>query len=354
MREVVLNRHKLTGLRVALLAGALAQALPAQDTPPASRPPVAAYAQPVPYPHADAAAVARHFEQARRIAGSDLYVFFDTLCIQDQLYKARTVGAQYNGIVPPQQVFDNLFYVGQMAVGAWVLQTSAGLILFDALNNADEAAGIVEAGLVRLGLDPRQVKYVVITHSHADHYGGARYFKDRYGSILVASPADWEVMARPSPMDRNPLFDRAPPRGASDLAVGDGSVLTLGDTIVHFALTPGHTPGTLSAWFDVRDRGAAHRVGLYGGIGMPHDTAARHQQISSLTHWLEVTRAAGVDAQIGNHPLHFDGPARLELLKYRTPGDPNPFVIGTGGYQRYVQLQRECVRLQLARDGEAD
>ena len=342
--------NKLTALKMMLLAAASAQKLPAQAVQ--TRPPIAEYARPLEYPHADEAAVAQHFDKAKRIAGDDLYTFFNSLCIQDQLYKLRTTGAQYNGIIPPQMVFDDLYYVGQMAVSAWVLNTSDGLILFDGLDNAGEAAGIVEAGMVKLGLDPRRVKYVVITHAHADHYGGAQYFKDRYGSVLVASSEDWAEMAKPSVMDRNPLFDHAPSRGGKDIAVDDGSSLRLGNRTVHFALTPGHTPGTLSIWFEVRDKGAAHRVGLYGGIGMPRNVAAQRQQIGSLTHWLEVTQAAGVDAQIGNHPLHFDGPARLELLKYRTRGEPNPFVMGADGYQRYIQLQRECVKLQLAREGE--
>ena len=68
---------------------------------------------------------------------------------------------------------------------------------------------------------------------------------------------------------------------------------------------------------------------------------------------MEVTKAAHVDAEIGNHPLHFNGPARLEVLKYREPRQENPFVVGTSYYQRFMQLQHECVKLSLARDGVA-
>jgi metallo-beta-lactamase class B len=90
---------------------------------------------------------------------------------------------------------------------------------------------------------------------------------------------------------------------------------------------------------------------MYGGIGMPRTDDLKQLQLQSMTHWMEVTNAARVDTQIGNHPLHFNGPARLEVLKYREPGQTNPFVLGTGNYQRYVDLQRECVKLSLARDG---
>jgi metallo-beta-lactamase class B len=344
-----MSRNLRTGLMFA--AAFQLAVLPAFAQPVESRPPVSGYAKPIAYPNANQAAVSEHFNRARRIAGDDLYTFFDTLCIQDQLYKQRTNGAQYEGVIPAQKVFDNLYYIGQMSVSAWAVKTRDGIILIDALNNADEAREILEAGLISLGLDPKDVKFVVITHSHADHYGGAQYFKDKYGAKLVASAADWDVMSKPSFFDKNKKFDPAPKRGAGDMTVGDGDVLSLGGEDIHFALTPAHTPGTLSLYFKVTDNGVPHVAGMYGGIGMPRTDELKQLQLQSMTHWMEVTGAARVDTQIGNHPLHFNGPARLEVLKYREPGQTNPFVIGTGNYQRYVDLQRECVKLSLARDG---
>jgi metallo-beta-lactamase class B len=326
-------------------------AVPAFAQPVEERQPVSCYARPGAYPNANLAAVSASFNRARKIAGDDLYTFFDTLCILDQLYKQRTNGAQYEGVIPAQKVFDNLYYIGQMSVSAWAVKTRDGIILIDALNNADEAREIMESGLVSMGLDPKDVKYVVITHSHADHYGGAQYFKDKYGAKLVASAADWDVMAKPTNFDRIRKFDPAPKRSADDMTVGDGQVLSLGGEDIHFALTPAHTPGTLSLYFKVTDNGVPHLAGLYGGIGMPRTDDLKQLQIRSMTHWMDVTKVARVDAEIGNHPLHFDGPARLEILKYREPGQVNPFVLGTGNYQRFIDLQRECVKLSLARDG---
>lgn len=69
-----------------------------------------------------------------------------------------------------------------------------------------------------------------------------------------------------------------------------------------------------------------------------------------MTHWMDMAKAGGVDALIGSHPLHFDGPSRLELLKYRQTGQKNPLVVGAAGYQRYVDPQHEGVKLSLARD----
>jgi metallo-beta-lactamase class B len=323
----------------------------AQETP--ARKPVSSYAKPVDYPKADTAAVAEHFNKARKLAGDDLYVFFNTLCIQDQLYKERINNVQYDGLIPPQKVFDNLYYIGEMSVSAWAINTPDGIIVIDALNSADEAREIMVPGLVKLELDPKNVKYVIITHSHGDHYGGAQFFRDTYGAKLVASATDWDVMAK-MPATNRPKFDPPPKKSADDIAVTDGQTISLGGEVVHLAETPAHTPGTLSLWFKVTDNGASHVAGMYGGIGMPRTDDNKHLQLQSMAHWLEVTKAARVDAQIGNHPLHFDGPARLEELKYRASGEGNPFVIGTARYARFMNMMSECVRMSLAEDGLAN
>ncbi|MES2474120.1 MAG: MBL fold metallo-hydrolase [Pseudomonadota bacterium] len=319
----------------------------AQDAP--ARPPVSAYPKPTDFPNANEAAVARHFNRARTIAGNDLEVFFGTLCVDVQSYRERINGVQYRGLVPAQKIFDNLFYVGQMGVSAWAIKGPNGIILIDALDNAGEARDIMVPGLVQMGLDPKDIKYVVLTHGHGDHYGGAQYFKDTYGAKVIASAADWDVMAKIT--SSNPRFDAPPRRGGDDLTVADGQTVNLAGAEIRFALTPGHTPGTLSMYFRVTDNGKAHKVGLYGGIGLPRTVENKQIAVKSMTHWMAMTKAAGVDAQIGNHPLHFDGPTRLEVLKYRQKGQPHPFVLGAANVQRYMDLQRECVLMSLARDG---
>lgn len=67
----------------------------------------------------------------------------------------------------PVKVFDNLYFVGQTEYSAWAVTTSAGIILIDALwdySVQDEVVG----GLEKLGLDPRAIKYVIVSHGHAD------------------------------------------------------------------------------------------------------------------------------------------------------------------------------------------
>ena len=103
------------------------------------------------------------------------------------------------GAPPPTKLFDNLYYVGLNSVGAYVVKTSDGLILLNSLNNTDDVRNTLLPGMKRLGLDPAQIKYVVISHGHGDHYGGAKYIAGAYKARVIASAADWDFMHQKRP-----------------------------------------------------------------------------------------------------------------------------------------------------------
>jgi metallo-beta-lactamase class B len=329
----------LAALGLALLAPAAAPAQRASG-------PIASWPRPTEFPREDRAAAAEHFRKARAYAKGDLFADFALRCVTNPKYPTRVNNEQYAGIVDPVRVFDRLYRVGQMQVSAWALDTSDGIVLFDALNDETEARELLVPALRRMGLDPARVRWVIVTHAHGDHYGGAPFFQKTYGAKVIASGADWKVMEGPPP----PMFAHLPaPR--RDVTVAEGQVMTFGDTPVTFHVTPGHTVGTLSTIFPVTDRGTRHLVGFYGGVGLPRDPATKRTQIASLLRWRDITRRAGVDAQIGNHPLNDEGLERDEQLLYRGASDPNPYVLGKAMYQNYLGVQEECVRFSLARDG---
>src|SRR4029078_4445428 len=74
----------------------------------------------------------------------------------------------------PVKVFDNLYFLGQTEYSAWAVTTSQGIIVIDAIFDYSVEDEVVN-GLTSLGLDPKQIKYVIVSHAHGDHVGGARY-----------------------------------------------------------------------------------------------------------------------------------------------------------------------------------
>lgn len=300
------------------------------------------------YPNEDRAAVGRHLAAARRIAGSDLEAAFNWRCLVSPLDREIVQGVQHDGLVPATRIFDNLYSVGQNAVSAYAIDTSEGIILIDALNNEAEARDILVPNLVQLGLDPARIRYVIITHGHGDHWGGAKFLQDTYGAKVVASEADWAMIESPG-RGGGPFANLVPPR--RDIVAKDGDSLALGGTTVQMQVTPGHTPGVLSLIFPVFDNGRRHMAGLMGGTGGGQTEASVRQQIASLQRWQALVRAARVDTLVTNHPIHMNATEKQALIRYGATGGSNPFVYGALRYRRYMQVMEECSRVQLARMG---
>jgi metallo-beta-lactamase class B len=305
-------------------------------------------------PRVDAAAVHMHLAKARALAWPDLYTTYIQRCITAQAYPQYLNDLQRTGPLPPAKVFDQLYFVGENAVSAWAIDTTEGIILFDALSGPEDFAATVVPGFKHLGLDPTRIRYIVVTHAHGDHFGGVNAAKALSGARVVSTAADWEDLDR---QRTQPPREGMPPQWSKlaptrDMTVGEGDTLRLGATTLNFYVTPGHTPGTLTTVFDVTDRGTAHRVALYGGLGLPRTADKLRQYSASLDRFAQIARAQKVDAVIANHQTQDDSRVKLEELRWRTD-EANPYVIGSAAVPRFFEVQAECGRVALARMGSA-
>jgi metallo-beta-lactamase class B len=265
-----------------------------------------------------------YVSKAREVAGKDYAWTANMLCTRGEIVSSFFGGATMRNAdqdAPPTKVFDNLYYIGLRQVGMWVVRTPEGLILVDSLFPGMGATKVAN-DMRKLGLNPAKIKYVIITHGHADHYGGARYFQDRYGARVAMSAADWDFIE-----GQSGEADTKPKR---DIALQDGQVITLGKMNITAVLTPGHTPGSMALVIPVTDHGAPHVAALWGGtmISAPASIANRERYIASVDHFLEFTRKAGVDVEIENHPFVGGQIAKMYLLSEHQQGASNPFVIG--------------------------
>jgi metallo-beta-lactamase class B len=289
-----------------------------------------------------------HVALARAAAGDSYRNLFDFLCAAPTPRGAGAGGRRGGGPPPgppdrstwyadPVKVFDNLYFVGQSEYSAWAITTSGGIILIDTLFDYSVEAEVAD-GLKTLGLDPATIRYAVVTHPHPDHHGGARFLQDRYGTRVVMSAADWDVIDR--------LGGTRPRR---DVVAGDGHQLTLGDTTVTLHLTPGHTPGTLSAVIPVRDGARRHTAALWGGTGLNADRASLEQYIQSARRFDEIAQKAGANIILSNHTDWDGSKAYLPRMATHAAGSPHPSVVGTPAVRRYLAVARECATARLLR-----
>jgi metallo-beta-lactamase class B len=218
--------------------------------------------------------------------------------------------------VAPFKVFDNLYYVGVGYVGSWLITTNQGLILIDTLEGAYKEHPI--EGIRKLGFDPRNIKYVILTHYHLDHTAGAARIQELSGVRLAMGNADWDELARAP----NPNNERLPHR---DIAVKDGDTITVGSTIVTLHVLGGHTPATLGVDFAVYDAGKPYRAFMFGGAAPGPGRQAAEQFLASVNRIEQLQD--GVQVRVVTHPwMDPEFWERVDRLASRRPGDPHPFV----------------------------
>jgi len=289
------------------------------------------------------ARIASHIETARRLAGTDLTATFEFFCVPGNA-RPNDFSAPP---LEPVQLFDNLYALGNSETVVYAITTSDGIVLIDA-GVAAEVEPVLLPGFAELGLDPADVKLVLLGHGHSDHYGGASHFQTAYGARVGTTEADWATIADAAASGR-PGSTPAPSR---DLVVREGEPIVVGDTTITPVGIPGHTPGALAFIFPVQDGDTSHVAGLFGGTVLATaytPAAGLTQYIDSIAHYLEIAAREGVDVEIQNHPIFDDTPARLAALAARTPGNPHPFVIGAEGYQRFWGIVSECMQADIIR-----
>ena len=217
--------------------------------------------------------------------------------------------------IAPFQVFDNLYYVGARWVSAWLLVSDQGLILFDALYG--DLTDIAINGIRELGFNPDDIRYVIVSHAHYDHIGGARRLQEEFGSVVMMPEAAWNMTTAPAVYQEYPTPIR-------QLSVSDGSTLNLGRTRLRFMQTPGHTPGVLSTRFTVYDNGYPHEAFLFGGAGLNFSGVERTEiYINSIERLMQMEN---IEVNIPNHPDSGEIFERYEILQDRQDGDLHPFV----------------------------
>jgi metallo-beta-lactamase class B len=317
------------------------------------------------------AAAEPHLAAAKAAAyepGNDLTRLYDTVCapalsdkapgepqVQEQAPGStslanRKIPPRSEWYTQPAKVFDNLYWIGSTQDSTWAVTTSEGIILID--SGLDYSAKeLITDGLKKMGLDPAQIKYLIISHAHSDRYWGAKYIQDTYKAHVIVSEVDWHgIEISPDPNELKPK---------KDMVATDGMKLTLGDTTLTFYLTPGHTPGAISTLVPLKDGNERHLGAVWGGInptlyghGVRNGPTLKDvikTWAVSAARFQDITKKAGADVYLTIHPYYDKTyPDKLNALNFRKAGGPHPFV-NKDNVQRFLTIIEECSLAQLAR-----
>jgi metallo-beta-lactamase class B len=299
------------------------------------------------------ARVDEYLASAREIAGAEHASMVDRLCPapvaassgpgpgpgRGRMNMPRGAPDQDSWYAEPVKVFDNLYYVGMTEFSTWAVTTSDGIIIIDPIFDYSVEAEVVD-GLRKLGFDPADIKYVIVSHGHGDHAGGAKFLQDTFGAQVLMGAADWDLVE-----EQNPSW-----KPERDIVVADDRQLTLGDTTLELHLTPGHTWGTISTLIPVRDGNQPHVAALWGGtlfnFGPEPERFVAYAE--SAERFAQLAAAAGADVLLSNHTDYDGSKQKMPALASRGAGERHPYVVGADSVRRYLAVAQTCAEAALA------
>ena len=236
----------------------------------------------------------------------------------------------WKGYIKPCRIFGNLYFVGTEPASTHIIETGDGLIMLD--SGYQHSLYIVIHNMHLVGLNPLDLKYIIHTHGHIDHFGATRALVELTGAKTFIGRPDRDYAngrldlsyAKELGMEFAETFE-------PDVLIDDGDIIELGNTKIKAVSTPGHTPGAMSYFFDVTDGKEVFRAGLHGGMGintMCRDFLDKYGLPYSLRDDFKRSmlrlNEEKVDIFLGNHMYHN---ATKEKARRVENGDAYAFVV---------------------------
>ncbi len=252
---------------------------------------------------------------------------------------------QESRYVHPFRIFGNVWYVGDSWVCVHLIDTGDGLLLLDG-GNIGATAMLVNA-IWEAGFNPADVKWMVMSHGHLDHIGGALFFRRMFGTKLYLGEPDARNFREKPELS---IIQDAGVRDENvfeiDHEIKDGEKIRFGNTEMQFYLVPGHTDGVISAFFDVTDGKQTLRAGYFGGFGFNTmqkdflldigDTTFETRRI--YLNSLAKVRDQKVELFLGNHCVNNRTLEKAEMI--RNGCKENPFINSTE-WSEYLDSKRD-------------
>ena len=235
------------------------------------------------------------------------------------------------------RIFDDLLIVSQRETNCFVLNTTDGLILIDAIWPDESAFNAIVGAIKNAGWNPEMVRKLILTHGHVDHTGCGKWFVEKYNTKTYLSQIDdifWQE--HPTKPDRPETWKDY----KIDVYIQDGDSITLGDKTIYVYGTPGHTPGGLSYIFPVTENGEIHMAALWGGTTPPWTKDGVKQYLQSLDYFIMEAKNKKVDVALSNHTAIDNGLERIEYSRKRMAYMPNIYIIGEDGFEKVCQVFR--------------
>jgi metallo-beta-lactamase class B len=231
------------------------------------------------------------------------------LWTQQEVFR-RNVGSreEQTTAFTPHKVVANIYYVGTQSLASFLVTTPQGHIL---INSSYD------------------VKILLGSHAHGDHMEGDAAVKEQTGATVVSMAEDVPALEKIKPGGKTHPIDRV---------IHDGDEVTLGGTVLHAHLTPGHTRGCTTWTMKVQDGGRTLDVVIIGSAGVnPGFVLVNNKDTPQIAdefrRTFQILRSLPCDIPLASHPAMYNLAEKFP----KVGKGPNPF-IDPAGYKAEIDI----------------
>ncbi|MCZ6492240.1 MAG: subclass B3 metallo-beta-lactamase [Acidobacteria bacterium] len=250
-----------------------------------------------------------------------------------------------NRAVPtrPFQIIGNVYYVGQTDNSlpgsddaSYLITSPEGHVLLD--SGEEHTIPQIQANVREMGFRMEDIKYLVHSHSHADHVAGDALIQEAVPGIeLWVMEGDAEVVSSGGEADFDPDRPKFAPAEV-DRVLKDGDQVQIGGITLVAHHTAGHTEGCTSWSTEVEDGGENYSVifvcsaRISGGMVLVDNP--RYPAIADdFQATFAKLRALQPDVFLASHGFFFGMAEKAKKLEEGVT--PNPF-IDPEGYTAFL------------------
>ena len=278
---------------------------------------------------------------------------FVFISVAGQTVKEPRTTPEWERPYQPFRIAGNLYYVGTYDLGCYLITTSKGNILINTGLAASETQ--IKKNIETLGFSLSDIKILLTTQVHYDHVGAMAAIKKKTGAQLMVDEGDAVVLADGGNSDYElHKYGTSFEPVKADRLLKDRDTIRLGDMNLVMLHHPGHTKGSCSFLFTVKDELRSYRVLI---ANMPSIvTEKRFTDITTYpniakdyAYTLQAMKTISFDIWLSSHASQF------QLHHKRKPGDayrPAAFA-DQEGFETALSELRKQYDEKLRKDAES-
>jgi len=214
------------------------------------------------------------------------------------------VPASWRQPIAPVRIADHTWYIGTENLSAVLVTTPQGAVLID--GGMPQAADMLLQRMRDVGIAPGDLRWILVSHAHADHAGPVAKVKRATGARIAANAESAAMLARGGTDDIHFGDDITFPPAQVDRLLQDDEVVQVGGIALTGHVTPGHTPGSTSwTWTDTKD-GKPVRIAYADSLSAPGYKLIGNPRMPRIVEMYEATfakvRALPCDLLLTPHP----------------------------------------------------